>query len=45
MEKQLNEYASREEQVAKLSAEAREKIEEAIMLKEQVPPLAITPLG
>lgn len=35
MEKQLNEYSTREEQVAKLSAEAREKMEEAIMIKEQ----------
>eukprot|EP01039_Chlorochromonas_danica_P007806 gene7806-8617_t len=35
MEKQLNEYASREESTAKLAAESREKIEEAVMIKEQ----------
>lgn len=35
MEKQLGEYSTREEQVAKLSAEAREKWEEACMVKEQ----------
>ncbi|RYG65274.1 hypothetical protein EON64_12255, partial [archaeon] len=35
MEKQLSEYASREEQVAKLSAESRAQQEEARMLQEQ----------
>lgn len=38
MERQLNEYAAREDQIAKLGVESREKIEEALTIKEQVHP-------
>lgn len=35
MERQLNEYAAREEQVNKLASESRQKMEEAITVREQ----------
>ncbi len=36
MERQLNEYATREEAINRQQIEAREKIEEALIIKEQV---------
>jgi hypothetical protein len=36
MERQLNEYSSREEQTNKLASESRLKMEEALTIREQV---------
>ena len=36
MERQLNDYATKEELITKLQYESREKIEEALLIKEQV---------